>query len=123
MNFHLKPKYNDLLINLVDSEPKIFYKYRLAKCLYIQERYKEAKYELYKLKATDEPNFFKLDCEFAFAYPRTLYLLGKIHEELDEKQEAIETYQKFLHIWKNADEDLPEKIDAQKRLANLLNQG
>ena len=36
---------------------------------------------------------------------------------------VISQYKKLLEIWKNADEDLPEKIDAQKRLANLLKQG
>jgi len=56
---------------------------------------------------------------YGFAYPRTFYLLGKINEELGEKQEAIEAYQKFLDIWKNADEDLYEKIDAQERITSL----
>ncbi len=32
---------------------------------------------------------------------------------------AISQYEKFLDIWKNADEDLPEFIDANARLARL----
>ena len=32
---------------------------------------------------------------------------------------AISRYEKFPDIWKNADEDLPELIDAKARLARL----
>ncbi len=48
------------------------------------------------------------------------YELAKIYEEKGEKQKAIEYYEKFLKIWKEADEDLPELIDAKKRLDNLI---
>jgi len=32
---------------------------------------------------------------------------------------AIENYEKFLDLWKAADKDLPELIDAKPRLAKL----
>ena len=48
------------------------------------------------------------------------YELAKIYGELGEKEKAVEFYNKFLEIWKEADEDLPELIDAKKRLGNLM---
>jgi len=36
-----------------------------------------------------------------------------------DKQKAIENTEKFLELWKEADEDLPDLIDAKERLARL----
>jgi len=55
-----------------------------------------------------------------FIHPRYYYRLGKLYEEKGLKDKAIERYEKFLDIWKNADKDLPDLIDAKERLANLL---
>lgn len=47
------------------------------------------------------------------------YLLGKIYEKKNEKKLAIENYEAFLDIWKNADKDLPDYVDAKTRLERL----
>jgi len=47
------------------------------------------------------------------------YELAKIYEELGKIEEATKYYKEFLHIWRDADEDLPELKDGKKRLANL----
>lgn len=43
-------------------------------------------------------------------------MLGKIYEEQDNKVKAIENYEKFLSLWKDADPGLPEVEDARKGL-------
>jgi len=48
-----------------------------------------------------------------------LNLLGKIYAKKGDTQLAIQNYEKFLDLWKDADEDLPDLIDAKKRLAKL----
>ncbi|MCH8020690.1 tetratricopeptide repeat protein, partial [candidate division KSB1 bacterium] len=55
----------------------------------------------------------------AIYFPRSFYLLGKIYEKKGDTQLAIQNYEKFLDLWKNADKDLPDLIDAKKRLAKL----
>jgi tetratricopeptide (TPR) repeat protein len=52
-------------------------------------------------------------------YAKSFYMLGKIHEQQDNKPKAIENYEKFLDLWKNADPGIPEVEDARKRLAGL----
>ncbi len=44
---------------------------------------------------------------------------GKIYEEKGWKGKAIEHYEKFLDLWKNADPGIAEVEDAEKRLAGL----
>jgi tetratricopeptide (TPR) repeat protein len=52
-------------------------------------------------------------------YVLAFYKLGKIYEEQGETAKAIENYEKFLDLWKDADPGLPEVNDARIRLNNL----
>ncbi|MFC2156256.1 protein kinase [Acidobacteriota bacterium] len=51
----------------------------------------------------------------------TLYKLGTIYEQKGWKGKAIESYEKFLDLWKDADPSFPEVEDARTRLAGLKN--
>ena len=46
-------------------------------------------------------------------------MLGKIYEQQVKTAKAIENYEKFLDLWKDADPDIAEVEDASKRLAGL----
>ncbi|MCK4645161.1 MAG: protein kinase [Candidatus Aminicenantes bacterium] len=50
-------------------------------------------------------------------YARSLYWLGRIYEEKGQKSKAIEHYEKFLDLWKDADPGIAE--DAKKKVAGL----
>ena len=54
-------------------------------------------------------------------YAKSFYMLGKIHEQLGNTAKAIENYEKFLDLWKDADPGIAEVEDAKKRLASLQN--
>jgi eukaryotic-like serine/threonine-protein kinase len=47
------------------------------------------------------------------------YYLGKAYEQRGEHEGAIEAYENFLSIWKDADPDLVPLVDAKRRLAKL----
>jgi tetratricopeptide (TPR) repeat protein len=51
--------------------------------------------------------------------PENYYYLAECYEMKGRKAKAIKLYEKCLTLWKNADEDLPEKQDAKMRLARL----
>ncbi len=55
-------------------------------------------------------------------YAKSFYMLGKIFEEQGLKAKAIEHYQKFLSLWKDADPGIVEVENAKKRLAGLKGQ-
>ncbi len=47
------------------------------------------------------------------------YELGQIYEEMKRPADARKEYTKFLEMWSEADEGLPQLVDARKRLAAL----
>jgi stress-induced-phosphoprotein 1 len=55
-------------------------------------------------------------------YVKSYYMLGKIWEKKGDIAKAIEYYEKFLQLWKNADPGLPEVEDARNRLVELKSQ-
>jgi len=55
------------------------------------------------------------------AYPYVLYYKARLAEQEGKREEAIKAYEKFLNLWKYADKDIPELIEAKKRYKQLLN--
>ncbi len=52
-------------------------------------------------------------------YPKYHYQLAKLYEEKGWKEKSSDEIEKFLELWKDADKDLPELVDAKSRLAKL----
>jgi tetratricopeptide (TPR) repeat protein len=50
---------------------------------------------------------------------KAYYLLGLAYEKSGWNKKAIEKYQEFLDIWKNADPGIPEVKDAKERVRKL----
>jgi len=49
------------------------------------------------------------------------YRLARLCEQSGRVDRAVAEYRRFLELWKNADRDQPELIDARKRLSKLMN--
>jgi serine/threonine protein kinase/tetratricopeptide (TPR) repeat protein len=47
------------------------------------------------------------------------YKIARLYEKSGKRAQAVAYYQQALEQWKNADEDMPEYIDAKARLARL----
>ncbi len=60
--------------------------------------------------------------EFGDVYALSFYALGKIYEHKGWKGKALEQYEKFLGLWKDADPGFPEVGEAKNRLAALKSQ-
>jgi len=54
-------------------------------------------------------------------YAKSYYMLGKIYQQKGWEGKAIEHYEKFLHLWKDADPDIAEIDDTKKQLTALQN--
>jgi tetratricopeptide (TPR) repeat protein len=51
--------------------------------------------------------------------PKNYYELAKLYEQTGQKTKAIEHYEKFLDLWKDADSGMAELEDAKRRLEGL----
>jgi len=52
-------------------------------------------------------------------FAKSLYTLGKIFEQQGQNEKAIEHFERFLDLWKDADPGIPEIDDAKARFAAL----
>ena len=52
-------------------------------------------------------------------YIKSFYMLGQIEEQQGNTAKAIEHYEHFLDLWKNADPGIAEIEDAKTRLAEI----
>jgi serine/threonine protein kinase/tetratricopeptide (TPR) repeat protein len=97
------------------NQLKIMCLYPLAECQFKNGKYENAVNTLDQLQT-----IYSNTAGFrSYTFPRSLYLKGKIYEKKGNTNLAIKNYEKFLDLWKNADEDLPLLIDGKKRLATL----
>lgn len=69
----------------------------------------------YKMLIVFKPN----SKDLRLINPRYHCQLAKLHQQKGQLQEAKEEYEKFLKIWKNADSDLSDFMDAKARLVSL----
>ncbi len=92
--------------------------YNLAQCYFESGQSERAIEAIHTAQRIYLRSFGAAHYRAAF-YPRGFYLLGKIYEKKGDQKLAIENYEKFLDLWKDADKDLPELIDAKSRLAKL----
>jgi tetratricopeptide (TPR) repeat protein len=56
-------------------------------------------------------------------YTKSLYMLGKIHQEQGRDSEALDYYQKYLNLWENADPGIEEIDQARTQIRNLKDTG
>ncbi len=115
-------RYNEaaqLYKKIVREQPLTFYLFRLAELYYRLKKYNESVELLQRITKVGDLRYDKFDWKSVYAFPRKFYLLGLNYETLGENEKAIEAYTKLMDIWKNVDKDLPELIDAKKRLAKL----
>jgi serine/threonine protein kinase/tetratricopeptide (TPR) repeat protein len=94
--------------------PSFYLRSHLAEIYLKKGRLDEAVAELEKaLSRYDD------DRVWATTAVKAYYLLGLAYEKSGWNKKAIEKYEEFLDIWKNADQGIPEVEDAKERLKKL----
>jgi pentatricopeptide repeat protein len=91
-----------------------FHMYYLALAYYESGDLERAREEYEKIVALTHGRMYWGDL-----YAKSFYMLGKICEAQKDRAKAIEYYEKFLDLWKDADAGVNEVPDAKKRLAGL----
>jgi tetratricopeptide (TPR) repeat protein len=56
---------------------------------------------------------------FRLIHPIYYYRLAILYEKTEQYDKALDTYNRFLKLWKNADKDLPELMDAKGKVEEL----
>jgi len=98
----------------VASSDQALYIYPLASAYYANKDLDRAREEFTKI------TLLTLGREdYGDLYAKSFYMLGKIYEQKGSKGKAIEHYERFLELWKDADPGIVEVEDAKKRLAGL----
>jgi len=106
------------IINLrkaAESNPSFVYRFAFASACLQAGRLDEAVAEFEKVLS-------RYDNDRAFgpiSSVKAYYLLGLAYEKSGWNKKAIEKYEEFLEIWKEADPGIPEVEDAKKRVAEL----
>ena len=94
--------------------PSFFLRYHFAEIYLKKGRLDEAVAELEKaLTRYDQERVWETNAVKAY------YLLGLAYEKSGWNKKAIEQYEEFLDIWKNADPGIREVEDARERLQKL----
>ena len=86
----------------------------LALAFYKQEEFEKAREEYERIISLTSGRL-----GFGDIYARSFAMLGKIYEQKGWAGKAIEHYEKFLELWKDADPGLPEVDDARSRLSKI----
>ena len=89
----------------------------LAQAYYRAEDLERAREEYERIISMTYPRLWDGDI-----YAKGFYMLGRIYERQGNKAKAIEHYEEFLNIWKDADPGIAEVKDARERLAGLKSQ-
>jgi tetratricopeptide (TPR) repeat protein len=96
---------------------------RLDRALYLESlgrthfKMREMDKAIEKYEKIQDLTLGRLD--YGDIYAKSYYTLGTIYEQKDWKGKAIESYENFLDLWKDADPNIPEVEDAKVRLAGL----
>jgi serine/threonine protein kinase/tetratricopeptide (TPR) repeat protein len=105
-------------VSTIPGQYLVSVRFRAALCYSENGDYKSAVDQLNMI--VDLP-IYSLDN--ALVIPKTHYQLGKSYEVLGRATLALEHYEKFLDMWKNADEDQADLIDARARVEVLTAAG
>lgn len=92
--------------------------YELARCYFETGQYETAIDAVWKMQRIYAFGM-RANQYRGVVYARGFYLLGRVYENKQDQKLAIENYEKFLDLWKDADRDLPELVDAKSRLARI----
>ena len=105
--------YSDSVLQSNFKFAQVLTLYPLAQCQYENGSLNHAIESIKKLQD------IYIDFPRPFYFPKSIYLLGKIYEKKGDTDLAIRNYKKFLEMWKDADKDLPDLIEAKNRYKKL----